>query len=100
MLKIILCVFLRDLKQVSKTPFWNLLTFKGYCELPSGVTTIGEELEIEITHCADANCFMHEVGYSSTMLDQMGALINGSSGCLQIIQFYCLSTPLIDTVSE
>ena len=43
---------------------------------------------------------MHEVRYSSTMLDQMGALINGSSACQQSIQFHCLSTPLIDTVSD
>ena len=84
----------------TKIPFWDLLTFKGYCELPSGVTTIGETLEIEITHCADANCFMHEVGYGSAMLDQIGALINGSSACQQSIEFHCLSTPLIDTVSE
>ena len=68
--------------------------------MPSGVTTIGETLEIEITHCADANCFMHEVGYSSIMLDQIGALINGSSACQQSIEFHCLSTSLIDTVSK
>ena len=75
------------------------LPIKGHCELPSGFTTIGKTLVIEITHCSSPNCFVFDVGYTSVMRDQMAALIKSSTNCHQNIEFRCLSAPLITAVS-
>ena len=76
------------------------LPIKGHCELPSGFTTIGETLVIDITHCSSPNCFVYDVGYTSVMLEQMAALIKSSTSCHQNIEFRCLSAPLVTAVSS
>ena len=75
------------------------LPIKGHCELPSGFTTIGETLVIDINQCSSPNCFVFDVEYTSVMRDQMAALIKSSTSCHQNIEFRCLSAPLVTAVS-
>ena len=71
------------------------IPIKAWCEIPEGITKIGETTEIEITHCDSLSCFTHDFEYAPIMIDQMKALINTSSECFQEMTFYCHSTLLI-----
>ena len=63
-----------------------------------GVTKIGEDLDIDITHCNTSNCFTHDIHYNSQKMEQIKALIETSSECYQEMIFHCHSTPLIAPV--
>merc|ERR1711935_980751 len=76
------------------------IPIKAHCSLPDGVTKIGEELEIEISHCGSQGSFTHEINYDSVTMDQIIALIQSSTECYQKIEYDCLSTSLaVSTLS-
>ena len=75
------------------------IPIKAHCTFPDGVTTIGQDQDIEVTQCSSPNCISHEINYNSTMMNQMIALIQSSTECFQKIDFNCLSAPLIESVS-
>ena len=76
------------------------IPIKAHCSLPDGVTKIGDELEIEISHCGSQDYFTHEINYDSVTIDQIIALIQSSTECYQKIEYHCLSTPLAVSVSK
>ena len=76
------------------------IPIKAHCSLPDGVTKIGDELEIEISHCGSQDYFTHEINYDSVTIDQIIALIQSSTECYQKIEYHCLSTPLAVSVSN
>ena len=73
---------------------------KAHCSLPDGLTKIGEEVEIELSHCDSTGCFAHEINYDSVTIEQIIALIQSSTECYQKIEFHCLSAPLVASVSN
>jgi len=76
------------------------IPIKAHCSLPEGVTKIGDELEIEISHCGSQGSFTHEINYDSVTIDQIIALIQSSTECYQKIEYHCLSTSLaVSTLS-
>ena len=75
------------------------IPIKAWCEIPEGITIIGEAKEIEILHSQSPNRDTHDIEYEPLLMDQIKALIDTSSECYQEISFYCHSTPLIDPVS-
>merc|ERR1712008_166250 len=75
------------------------IPIKAHCSLPEGVTKIGDELEIEISHCGSQGSFTHEISYDSVTIDQIIALIQSSTECYQKIEYHCLSTPLAVSVT-
>ena len=76
------------------------IPIKAHCSLPDGVTKIGDELEIEISHCGSQGSFTHEINYDSVTFDQIIALIQSSTECYQKIEYHCLSTSLaVSTLS-
>ena len=76
------------------------IPIKAHCSLPDGVTKIGNELEIEVSHCDSQGCFTHEINYDSVTIEQIIALMQSSTECYQKIEFHCLSTPLVASVSN
>ena len=82
------------------SPNRGQIPIKAHCSLPDGVTKIGDELEIEISHCGSQDYFTHEINYDSVTIDQIIALIQSSTECYQKIEYHCLSTPLAVSVSK
>ena len=76
------------------------IPIKAHCSLPDGVTKVGNEIEIEISHCGSQDSFTHEINYDSITFDQIIALIQSSTECYQKIEYDCLSTPLAVSVSN
>ena len=74
------------------------IPIKAWCDIPEGITIIGETKEIEITMSQSPDHFTHHIEYTPLLMDQIKALIDRSSDCYQEITFYCHSTPLIDPV--
>ena len=90
-------IFVKDFKNWSNR---GQIPIKAHCSLPDGVTKIGDELEIEISHCGSQDYFTHEINYDSVTIDQIIALIQSSTECYQKIEYHCLSTPLAVSVSN
>ena len=76
------------------------IPIKAYCSLPDGITKIGHEIEIEVLHCDTQSCFTHDMNYDSATIEQIIALMQTSTECYQKIEFHCLSTPLVASVSN
>ena len=68
--------------------------FQVHCQLPEGLTKVGEPIEIKADNCSDPHCFLHEIHYSAADLIQIQHLMDKSAGCSQEIQVKCLSAPL------
>ena len=90
-------IFVKDFKNWSNR---GQIPIKAHCSLPDGVTKIGDELEIEISHCGSQDYFTHEINYESVTINQIIALIQSSTECYQKIEYHCLSTPLAVSVSN
>jgi len=76
------------------------IPIKAHCSLPDGVTKIGHEIEIEVLHCDTQSCFTHVMNYDSVTIEQIIALMQSSTECYQKIEFHCLSTPLVASVTD
>ena len=74
------------------------LPIRAWCDLPSGITKIGQKLEIDILHCNSSDCFTHDIGYEPQVMEQIKTLIQTSGICYQEITFHCFITPLIAPV--
>ena len=66
---------------------------KAFCELPRGVTQIGESTTVAIGQCPTLGCFSQEFDYQTPM-DQVVALLESSSECHQTLEFQCFLAPL------
>ena len=66
--------------------------FQGYCELPSGLTILGEDTVVDVQKCDSLHCFEHNMTYAAPD-SQMVALIESSERCSQSIKMECLSAP-------
>ena len=88
--------------QIKRTRLLNRgqVPIKAHCSLPDGLTKIHDELEIEVSHCDSQGCFTHDIDYDSVTIEQIIALIQSSTECYQKIEFHCLSTPLVASVSN
>ena len=75
------------------------IPIKAWCEIPEGITIIGETKEIDFAQSQSPNRDTHDIEYEPHLMDQIKALIDASSECYQEISFYCHSAPLIDPVS-
>ena len=64
-----------------------------FCQLPEGLTRIGEPVEATLENCNQPGCFEFDIGYNVSMT-QIAALIQKSSTCTQSIEFNCFSAPL------
>ena len=66
---------------------------KAFCELPRGVTQIGESTTVDIGKCPTLGCFSQEFDYQTPM-DQVVALLESSSECHQTLELQCFLAPL------
>ena len=64
------------------------------CDLPSGVTHIGESIEVIVDNCSEPHCFQFEVPYTASDLSQIKDIIERSAECSQTIHVDCLSAPM------
>ena len=64
-----------------------------FCQLPEGLTRIGEPVEATLENCNQPGCFEFDIDYNVSMT-QIAALIKKSSTCSQSIEFNCFSAPL------
>jgi len=64
----------------------------GYCELPSGLTILGEDTTVEVQKCDSLHCFKYNMNYTAPD-SQIDVLIESSERCSQSIQMECLSAP-------
>ena len=64
-----------------------------FCQLPEGLTRIGESVEATLENCNQPGCFEFAIDYNVSMT-QIAALIQKSSTCSQSIEFNCFSAPL------
>ena len=64
-----------------------------FCQLPEGLTKIGETVETSIDNCDQPGCFEFQIDYNVSM-NQIAALTQQSSTCSQSIEFICFSAPL------
>ena len=71
----------------------GLKPIKAFCELPRGVTQIGESTTADIGKCPTLGCFSQEFDYQTPM-DQVVALLESSSDCHQTLEFQCFLAPL------
>ena len=72
----------------------HVIYFQVHCQLPEGLTKVGEPIEIKADNCSDPHCFVHEIPYSAADLIQIQHLMDKSAGCSQEIQVKCLSAPM------
>ena len=68
--------------------------FQVFCELPHGVATVGEAVEVKVDNCPDPHCFPYKIIYNPNEMNQIKNLIQRSSVCTQRITIQCLSAPL------
>ena len=64
-----------------------------FCQLPEGLTRIGETVEATLENCNQPGCFEFPMDYNVSM-NQIAALLQKSSTCSQSIEFNCFSAPL------
>ena len=64
-----------------------------FCQLPEGLTRIGESVEATLENCNQPGCFVFNIDYNVSM-NQIAALLQKSSTCSQSIEFNCFSAPL------
>merc|ERR1719362_1490928 len=64
-----------------------------FCQLPEGLTRIGENVEATLQNCNQPGCFEFPIDYNVSMT-QIAALLQKSSTCSQSIEFNCFSAPL------
>ena len=69
-------------------------SFQVFCQLPQGVATVGEEVQVKVDNCSDPHCFVYKMPYNPNEMDQIKNLIQRSSICNQRITIQCLSAPL------
>ena len=63
------------------------------CELPDGITIIGEETQVAVTHCPENGCFEKKLTYNYP-LEQILAIIQKSATCKQEVIVQCVSAAL------
>ena len=64
------------------------------CDLPTGVTHIGESIEVIVDNCSEPHCFQFDVPYTASDLSQIKDIIERSAECSQTIHVDCLSAPM------
>ena len=64
-----------------------------FCQLPEGLTRIGEPVEATLENCNQPGCFEFDIDYNVSMT-QIATMIQKSSTCSQSIEFNCFSAPL------
>ena len=74
-------------------PHFGLPAVTAHCEIPSGITTIGQNFEVNVESCNTTDCFSAEVPYSGS-LEQIVALIQDSDTCSQSLTIECEDAPL------
>ena len=74
-------------------PHIGLPAVTAHCEIPSGITTIGQNFEIDVETCNTTDCFSADVPYSGS-LEQIAALIQDSNTCSQSLTIECEDAPL------
>ena len=74
-------------------PNIGLPAVTAHCEIPSGITTIGQNFEVNVESCNTTDCFSAEVPYSGS-LEQIVALIQDSDTCSQSLTIECEDAPL------
>jgi len=72
----------------------NEAPIKVFCQLPQGVTTVGEAVEVKVGNCPEPHCFPYKMPYTTNDMDQIKNLIERSSVCTQRITIKCMSAPL------
>ena len=73
--------------------FAGLPPIKAQCDLPSGITQVGETQTFNVTNCNENLCFKQDIVYEAA-LPQIIALMESSRSCSQSIDFQCFSAPL------
>jgi len=71
----------------------GLPPIRAQCDLPSGITKVGETQIVNVTNCNENLCFKEDIVYEAPM-PQIIALLESSSSCSQTIDFQCFSAPL------
>ena len=74
-------------------PNTGLPAVTAHCEIPSGITTIGQNFEVDVQSCNTTDCFSANVPYPGS-LEQIVALIQDSNTCSQSITIECEDAPL------
>ena len=82
-------------------PHFGLPAVTAHCEIPSGITTIGQNFEVNVESCNTTDCFSADVAYPAS-LEQIVAIIQNSNTSLlqiQIITFVSKITIRVDHYS-
>ena len=74
-------------------PNIGLPAVTAHCEIPSGITTIGQNFEVNVETCDTADCFSADVPFPGS-LEQIEALIQDSNTCSQSLTVECEDAPL------
>ena len=74
-------------------PHFGLPAVTAHCEIPSGITTIGQNFEVNVESCNTTECVLANVSYPGS-LEQIVALIQDSNTCSQSITTECEDAPL------
>ena len=74
-------------------PHFGLPAVTAHCEIPSGITTIGQNIEVNVESCNMTDCFSADVQYSGS-LEQIVAIIQDSNTCSQSLTIECEDAPL------
>ena len=74
-------------------PHFGLPVATVHCEIPSGITTIGQNFEVDVHPCDTTDCFSADVPYLGS-LEQIAALIQNSNSCSQSLTIECEDAPL------
>ena len=74
-------------------PHFGLPAVTAHCEIPSGITTIGQNFEVDVQSCDTTDCFSADVPYLGSF-EQILALIQDSNTCSQSLTIECEDAPL------
>ena len=74
-------------------PNIGLPAVTAHCEIPSGITTIGQNFEVNVETCDTPDFFSADVSYPGS-LEQIVALIQDSNTCSQSLTIECEDAPL------
>ena len=78
----------------------NSPTVDVFCQMPQAISMIGNEIEMKVDNCDQPACYKSDnISYNDASMEQIVALINGSSSCKQTIEVDCTSAPIVDLVS-